>query len=64
MKTFERILLKLVLFHLVILIVVQTVFQNLTWFDYVNKLIQYEGVSGLEEQTKMGVFDQLIPPEK
>ncbi|KRG09667.1 DUF5359 family protein [Lederbergia galactosidilytica] len=62
MKRFERILFKLVLFQLFILIGVQTFFQDLTWFEYVNKLIQYEGVSGLEELDKLDVFQQKIDP--
>ncbi|WP_212975081.1 DUF5359 family protein [Bacillus sp. J14TS2] len=60
MKRLERIFLKLVLVHLFILIGVQMLFQHVTWFDYVNKLIQYEGVSGMEEQEKLDVFHQKI----
>ncbi|WP_154669791.1 DUF5359 family protein [Bacillus niameyensis] len=56
MRTLDRILLKLVLVHLVFLIVVQLSFHHVSLFEYTNKLIQYEGVSGIEEQPKQDVF--------
>lgn len=56
MKTFERILLKLVFTHLVLLTVVQLVLHQFEIMEYANKLIHYEGVSGLEDQHRHDVF--------
>ncbi|MCJ8006691.1 DUF5359 family protein [Lederbergia wuyishanensis] len=55
MNAMERILLKLVLIHLIILIVVQG-FHEMGLLKYTNKLILYEGTAGIEEQEKLNVF--------
>jgi len=52
----ERILLKLVLIHLIILILVQG-FHEMGFLKYTNKLILYEGTAGIEEQPKLNVFN-------
>ncbi|MBS4199521.1 DUF5359 family protein [Bacillus sp. FJAT-49732] len=55
MNTMERILLKLVLIHLIILIVVQG-FHGMGFLKYTNKLVLYEGTAGIEKQPKINVF--------
>ncbi|MBS4194516.1 DUF5359 family protein [Lederbergia citri] len=56
MSTMERILLKLVMIHLIILILVQG-FHEMGFLKYTNKLIIYEGTAGIEEQPKLNVFN-------
>ncbi|MBW8349102.1 YpfB family protein [Bacillus sp. IITD106] len=56
MSTMERILLKLVMIHLIILILVQG-FHEMGFLKFTNKLILYEGTAGIEEQPKLNVFN-------
>lgn len=56
MKRVERVLLQLVVIHLLILVVVQFLLQDLPWFSYTNPLIQFEGVYGIESQDSFDVF--------
>ncbi|MBP2240699.1 hypothetical protein J2Z40_001258 [Cytobacillus eiseniae] len=45
MKTFERILLKIVIIQCLFLIITQIFFHKLNAFPELNQLIQYEGVT-------------------
>ncbi|GIN21039.1 DUF5359 family protein [Siminovitchia fordii] len=53
----ERILYKLIVFHLVILIIVQGFFKQTPIVKSLNKIYLYEGVGADIEEKKLDVFD-------
>ncbi|CAN2250703.1 YpfB family protein [Bacillus vallismortis] len=58
MKTFERLLIKLLFIQVIILLGVQFLFHYEHIEPYVSKVIQYEGVDKMEENKRVETFKQ------
>ncbi|MDO8225518.1 YpfB family protein [Bacillus cabrialesii] len=56
MKTFERLLMKILFIQAIILLGVQFLFHYQHIEPYVSKVIQYEGVDKLEENSRIETF--------
>ncbi|RJS57054.1 hypothetical protein CJ481_14755 [Bacillus subtilis] len=56
MKTFERLLTKILFIQAIILLGVQFLFHYQHIEPYVSKVIQYEGVDKLEENSRIETF--------
>ncbi|GIN92046.1 hypothetical protein J6TS1_23870 [Siminovitchia terrae] len=54
---FERILYKLIIFHLLILLIVQGFLKHTPLIKSLNNIYLYEGVGADLEENKMDVFD-------
>ncbi|MED4646099.1 YpfB family protein [Bacillus inaquosorum] len=56
MKTFERLLIKILFIQAIILLSVQFLFRYQHIEPYVSKVIQYEGVDNMEGDNKIETF--------
>ncbi|MDR4435520.1 YpfB family protein [Bacillus tequilensis] len=56
MKTFERLLVKILFIQAIILLGVQVLFHYQHIEPYVSKVIQYEGVDKMEESNRIETF--------
>ncbi|TDY52656.1 YpfB family protein [Bacillus subtilis] len=56
MKTFERLLIKLLFIQAIILLGIQFLFHYQHIEPYVSKVIQYEGVDKMEENNRIETF--------
>ncbi|CAN2248814.1 conserved hypothetical protein [Bacillus subtilis] len=57
MKTFERLLIKILFIQAIILLSVQFLFHYQHIEPYVSKVIQYEGVDNMEGDNKIETFE-------
>ncbi len=58
MKMIERMIVKVVVFHFILLMIVQSVFQSTSLIKNMNKIHLYEGVGGKKEVEKIEVTDE------